>query len=348
MRYREITEAPITDMSFHGDLETAGSFRASDLKMMRSQVWNGRVVKAFEKCPYDIGLYFVNGPEMGKIDFSTPLFKSTVRTTRAYEYVGLHAPGWARIVLGGKLPEGWENRVNVILTQNEGADRVGLTPWMVAHRMGHCFLESNGRPENRVFAAYEGAASNILVSLVANMEAHLLKAGMIPSNYESDDSRVNKVAPFLSPFRAARDGNLRNVGEYLVELMAQFLTSGRVTFKRIEIDGPARMRRMEPQEKALFAAMKSAIYGYQYHPMRESSLEKELPVMFDAMKKLPGGPKNRKQTLAMYERWVGEGFFGAAPSGTDAMWEKIEQAEETINAAFSHMLDIAKGQFVVL
>jgi hypothetical protein len=350
MRFRDLKEAPIADMGYRGDLETAGSFRDEDLKKMRHPVWNERVKKIFSKTEHEIGLYFVNGPAERRVDFNLPGgHKSEIKLDRARDYVGLHAPGWADKVLGG-LPEGYQGRLNVILMQNEGTDRVGLTPWIVAHRIGHCFLETNERTENRILIGQGNAASQIMQSLINTMERVFEQAGLIkrePRSFPSATERLNAVAKLISPFRTARTGNIRDTGEYCVELFAQYLVAGRVWFNRFEIDGTVTRRKLEGDELALFKAMRRPIQGY-HHPIPDNWLKDEALNMVRAARGLPGAPKTSEKAMKMYKAWNAELQYSGPENQTHKMEIELERAEENINSIFKYMVDHTIGQFVVL
>lgn len=344
-----VTEAPVTDMGFYGDMETTGTFRDDDLKKIRNPEWQNRVTKILEKSPVDIGLYFLNGPEAGKLRFDSPHFKSSVDIQSPRTYVGLKAPGWVNIALGG-LPTGYENRVNVILASNEGGDRVGLTPWIVAHRIGHCFLESNDRAENRVFQRQGVALYNIIENFLRRLDNLFDKHKLVSTTANTDEQRSKNVIKLVSPFRTARTGTIRNTGEYVVELFAQYLTSGSVTFNRINIGGrPATKRRELPEAEAeLLNALKRKLGGFNTHPISNGWWETEMEWIWQELRDCAARPRTRDALWKMYLGWVKEGFFTHPTNPTDILNIFIDEAEENINAIFKYILDEAMGKFVIL
>jgi hypothetical protein len=346
-----VTEAPVADMGFSGDLNNPGSYREDDLKKIRSPEWRARVVKILEKAPVDIGLYFVNGPAEKRLDFSTPTYKLDIDLSTASTYVGIQSKDWARRVMGGKLPTGYETRVNVILAQNEGTDRVGLTPWLVAHRIGHCFFENNNRPENRELRSTTTYLMTSLISFCHRLEVLFSAKGLVSEKENDSDQRIRNVIKLISPFRSARAGTLRDNGEYLVELFAQFLTSGRVTFNRFIIDGKPRTvrREMAPDEAELFLALKAKLTGYsQQHPIKLGWWDHEMEWIWSELRYLQARPRTRDGLRKLYEKWVEEGFFTNPSTGTDKMHLWMDEMEDTLNNLFTGLLEETTGKFVVL
>jgi hypothetical protein len=69
MKYRELIESPMADFETFGDMSREGSFRPDDLKAINNPKWKAKVVKAFEKVPYPVNLYLINGDENGKVRY---------------------------------------------------------------------------------------------------------------------------------------------------------------------------------------------------------------------------------------------------------------------------------------
>lgn len=236
MRYRDIYEAPIADMSYHGDMETPGTFRNDDLKKFRDPEWKERVVKLFQNGPFDINLHIVNGDAEGKVTKRTKYTIDRVDTKNPSKYVGLQSPEWAEAILGHPIDT--EGKITAILLQNEGGARVGLTPWMVGHRLAHCFFENNSREVNSALQSTAmmctRAVSTFFMALSKYFRAYDIE---VP---DGSEEAVAFIAKHVSTFRSGRTGNLRNSGEFLVELLASYIMTGKVEFRRDWIEGGPR------------------------------------------------------------------------------------------------------------
>ncbi len=140
MRFLQlISEAPIGDLKVMGDPEKEGSFRATDLKGMASPNWSARVHKMFAKAPVTLNVYFFNFAG-NKIWFDEdPDYWYEVRS-EYMRYAGEFALDRAERLFKGDLPPNYQKGVNILLTNNEGDDRLAMTPWMVGHRIIHALF----------------------------------------------------------------------------------------------------------------------------------------------------------------------------------------------------------------
>jgi hypothetical protein len=134
MRWKEINEAPLADFGTYGDLDTEGSFRSGDLKAMQNPKWIEKVDNYLKKCPRDINLYLVN--KAGNRDFLLISERTGVQPIQVVEQI-----------IGKKVPNS-EQSITVVLMHNEGAERIALTPWIVAHRIAHALLTPSSRQDD--------------------------------------------------------------------------------------------------------------------------------------------------------------------------------------------------------
>lgn len=240
---RDLTEMPMTSLNLHGDTTQAGTFRPDDVKKITSPEWQDRVIKLFSKVEIDIELHLLHGTHTKeKYDRETGKFTPTDEKGHRYavnkhaldafypktdfrKYSGLQSLEWGERILGTKLNG---QGVTLILTFNEGADRVGLTPWMLGHRIAHAFFENTGREANEKFASIYAKVTNNLASLVSVVEK-VIKANGEEIGYDNEE-RIAKVASLISSFRSAKTMNVRDSGEYAMELMTQYLIAGKVVF----------------------------------------------------------------------------------------------------------------------
>ena len=248
MRWKQIIEAPVADLATVGDLNSPGTFRPEDLKKFRDPEWHVRVRRVLERCPVVLNLCFVNGDEQKRVKRSGATWIDRIyphdlekSKNGSQSYIGINSALWAKSVLGDQLPKGYEQAVNVLLFHNEGTNRVGLTPWIVAHRIGHAFYEDTQREVMRPSMEMGREADKVVRDLVNTMNrAGALKE--LPLTASAYDI-VLTVAKMVSPFRTARNGNLTTAGEWVIELFAQFMTSGAVTFIRPEVEDRAALER---------------------------------------------------------------------------------------------------------
>jgi hypothetical protein len=155
MRWKEINEAPLADFGTYGDLDTEGSFRPGDLKAMQNPKWIEKVDNYLKKCPRDINLYLVN--KAGNREFVT-----------ISELDGVQPLSVVEKIIGKKVPNS-EQSITVVLMHNEGAERIALTPWIVAHRIAHALLAPGIRQDdiNQQVKSFVGEC-NVFLSQMAS------------------------------------------------------------------------------------------------------------------------------------------------------------------------------------
>jgi len=135
------------------------------------------------------------------------------------------------VELSGDNPE-----TITIIMANIGDDP--LTPWIMGHRIGHIYhwrLKSHPgytreTPHSRyIQSLHEGEGIySIVTELVSIIDPEC-------DVFTTDNMNVDhheEIFTKLSPFKSARDGNTNGVLEYITELHAQYLTTGRVDFNK--------------------------------------------------------------------------------------------------------------------
>jgi hypothetical protein len=217
MRINEvITEAPLADYQPIGNFEKPGPFRATDRKLVTHPVNQLKAAQFFEKTPYDFRLFFSNIPGTGK-----------------YAEYGKMDPHQLRDIFGENtdtILNGHENAITVVFVGNSGTGKVMITPWIMAHRIGHAIQASvrrggNGgtwraaedhffEAINRMLADYYGKRS---VNQFGNKVNTALTA------------EYNALFNTIGTQRSSRQNKIDRPYEFLYELFAQYLGTGNVT-----------------------------------------------------------------------------------------------------------------------
>ncbi len=158
------------------------------------------------------------------------------------------------------------------------------------------------------------------------------------------------LAKIISPFRTARTGNLRNEGEYMVELMAQYLIEGGVTFNYPVVDVPHGNEKQydrTEQEDAIYASAKETGWSSDIYTRYIPEMAKDV---FKHMKGNPLRPKTTKDVITIWNNMVDGNKFGPNSrwSKSDKMRYHLKQYEKDINELFTGMLKSSYGKFVVI
>jgi hypothetical protein len=140
-----LLEAPLADITLHGDENTGKSFSDKDLKYIKKQIATGVYKKKLIGIPFNLYVYISNDDynEMGN------------------EYPETHAPTADDLIqhVDDKVTLGKQTKTNIkslykIIEKNKAADPEAIhfimadnfsdqnqtlpTPWMVVHRLLHC------------------------------------------------------------------------------------------------------------------------------------------------------------------------------------------------------------------
>jgi hypothetical protein len=230
MRLRQITEAPLGDFKLGGDTENEGSFRPDDLRAMKNPKWLEKVRNAFSKTPYRINVFAYNG-EGGRVPFMTghltgipgDKFSRDVRNIRSniLTYAGITTSPQFIEWFGSEPPDD-PNDITVVFLHNEGDNRIPLTPWMLAHRLGHAVFLTGDTSSRE----YDPSMVPLLIRLNQIFQKFTLELGI--DSFGENFTRV--MGPYARS-KAARTGNLNSVGEFGVELFAEYLILGEIKFR---------------------------------------------------------------------------------------------------------------------
>jgi hypothetical protein len=214
-----INEAPLADYQPLGDFSKPGPFRGPDKKLVPHPTNQLKTAKFFEQTPYDFRLFFSNIPGTGK-----------------YSEYGKMAPDVVQQVFGDQaqqIIQGGENAITVVFVGNKGDSKVMLTPWMMAHRIGHAIQanirrgQSNGgtwkAAEDHFFGAVNGIIADYYGKKVTNQFGNKMNNAL--------SKEYAALFNAIGTQRSSRTGQITRPYEFLYELFAQYLGTGNVTLK---------------------------------------------------------------------------------------------------------------------
>ena len=222
-----LIEAPLGDFKRVGNWEKSSSFRdARDRKLISHPKYVENVAKKLGKSPYTWNLVFVNSPaanrhtEVGEVDLA-----------------------WVESNLGNEVANEVRgaldsDAINVIYTNNKGAQRINMTPWILLHRFGHAVARKNAV---RTYSVYREASNHLISQLSMIMDNYGAKD--FPTSDEQmsyrmdggsssrkDQLMMKHFFQHVATFKSARDGKIRDWFEVLNELIAQYVITGEIKF----------------------------------------------------------------------------------------------------------------------
>jgi hypothetical protein len=218
-----MAEAPIEDLNMVGDWSKNSSFRhETDRKLLTNPKAQAKIIHKWANTVVPFSLNFVNFPGAGK-----------------FLEQGEVSMDWLQQNMPKVLPQLKisDEAVNIIFTNNSGAERVPMTAWILAHRFGHALQRFQ---KNYEFQEYMRHMERIIKGILA--DAYNLQAppplgyGRSDADYQrirSFDSAILAFMEAIGTFKSARENNVRNVNEWYLEVLAQYMLAGQVTFNPI-------------------------------------------------------------------------------------------------------------------
>lgn len=219
-----LQETPLHDYETIGDFSKNSSFRdPRDRKIIQHPKAIERTRKKFGNTPFDFDFYFVNSPKANK-----------------HTEVGVVPLEWVKDNLGDEVyntvaKSHGKDHIQVIFTNNKGAERVPLTSWMMAHRIGHAARRDHKFNMNY---KYEEASKHLQDQFSNILKYYTNRNVSMKYDWQTNTSvRSNQLAMLyffyeVATFKSARDRNIRDWFEILNELIAQYLTTGKIKFKQ--------------------------------------------------------------------------------------------------------------------
>jgi hypothetical protein len=199
MHIIDLFEAPLGSYDVVGDFSERGSFQPSDRRIIQSDQTPPKVQHAFRNIPETIDLIFV--PLVSKVGDVLALAE---RIAGIWDHAG------AERRLHRKLPPpSTPDAIQMVYTNNEGSNRIPLTPWIMAHRIGHAIAFA----EPQVFTNLYHTLRDVL-------------------SYVGDalDVRPLDIIYAIGTMKSVRQKRLNNTHEFVFELFSQYMITGSITF----------------------------------------------------------------------------------------------------------------------
>ncbi|MFZ9956850.1 MAG: hypothetical protein ACO3E1_12100 [Flavobacteriales bacterium] len=212
-----IIEAPLKDYVPLGDFDKPGPFRGADKKLVPHPTNQLKAVNFFKNTPYDFRLFFSNIPGTSKWSATGEMTPVRLRDTFGEK-------------VANQLIDGSENSITGLFIGNMGDEKVPLTPWMMAHRIGHAIA----------IAALNEGGNNAW----AQLEKHFFKGiHKLLKDFYGIKKDNRSLGPFNRALRqeysalfnaigtqhSSRTGQIKRPYEFVFEMFAQYIGTGKIT-----------------------------------------------------------------------------------------------------------------------
>ena len=220
-----LTEAPIEDYNLLGDFERNSSYRKPvDRKLLTNPKAAAKIQAQWSKTKFPFNMYFINSPEAGH-----------------HREVGMVNQAWLEANMPKALAEIniRSDAINVLYTGNSADQHVPMTGWIMAHRLSHAMDRSKGNKRD-VFEVGEAREAMFRTMGSILTDAYGI-AGAPQSQKQWSNARTNEYGPnwntvyrrfyeTIGTMRSARERKIRDEFEFLHELFAQYIITGKVDF----------------------------------------------------------------------------------------------------------------------
>ena len=232
MSFKEfLIESPIGDFKTIGDFSRGSSFTDKRDRMLLTHPRSIEMIKKkFNNATQDFNFYFVNS-----------------KLARNHTEVGLVKFEWLEPNLGKEVSDAVgehmdDDSINVVYTNNKGAERMPMTAWIIAHRLFHALARKNGSREKHNY--YFEASDHLISQASILMDCYgvtdfpqrdnEMLSGWKNSAQNTRHNQLVMMALFhkVGTFKSARDANIRDWFEVMNELGAQYLTTGKIKFNK--------------------------------------------------------------------------------------------------------------------
>lgn len=162
-----------------------------------------------------------------------------VRSSKGYKHseVGEVSPQWVHDNLGIDL-EYDDDKVTMIYTSNRGSEKVPMTPWTLAHRFAHACQRNSWSNKENPFNGIDNSLTKALTQIAQVVYGIGRFHDPSASKYSFSHGGPKRETIFrsicqnLGTMKSCRDRNLRNYTEFIFEMLAQYMITGRVVLNR--------------------------------------------------------------------------------------------------------------------
>lgn len=210
-----INEMPINKFNLVGDWGPKAPKRGFDkpsIGILTSPKGVQKIRNMWSKTEVDFDMYFVRQPNAMK-----------------FVQMGEVNSAWLKDNLNINLQPNPE-AVTILFTQNLGNEKVPMTAWTIGHRAGHAFARGKGYT-NKCFTNFTRIVREKLSEIFEDVYGHNIPKQSGFTDDRSSQKKLHFIAQALGSMKSARDGNLRDYGEFVYELLGQYIISGKITFR---------------------------------------------------------------------------------------------------------------------
>ena len=223
--YFYLNEMPITGFNkignWQGNSKKYG-YDKSDLKLLNNEKYIEKIINKWSKTNHNFALYFVRNPS-------------------AYKYIeiGEVSADWVKENLSIDIQPNPE-AINIIFTNNQGANKIPLTSWMIAHRASHAIFRGFFGYNNMPAANFYDSFAKFRVFCIQTFTEMLNETLHLAYHINIENIRIMypalrfhylALAYAIGTMKSTNKlKKLNNHYEFFHELFAQYINNNKITF----------------------------------------------------------------------------------------------------------------------
>jgi hypothetical protein len=229
-----VTEDIVDEMALQtyktmGDFSKPGPFKDPDYKLVTHPVHIQKVTDFFQQVPQDFRFFMSNLPGM-----------------RKYQESGEKTPQEIQQIFGEKIAreilQDTEDAITVIYIGNYGQNKVMMSPHTMAHRVGHAITATGRYDRSKVIPEWTELFNHFFNQLKKIVKDCYQRPESNRYDYfTSIQQRADMEAKYMAliyqigTLKSSRERNLNSTYEFLYEMLAQYIRTGRVTLNPLPI-----------------------------------------------------------------------------------------------------------------
>jgi len=204
-----LNEMPITTFQTIGKWNKPGQgFNAQDIGILNNPAAVEKIHKKWSNTQENFDFYFVKQPGASK-----------------FQQVGEVTPEWVKQNLNLDIQPNPDN-FTIIFTNNKGGEKMPMTAWLIAHRMGHAVSRTH------YWDNFTNELQRDFIRILK--EAYHYDYGQWDDGARKrDEDMLLSLAYEVCTMRSARQRNLLRFYELNYEMLAQRLLTGKIKFNKL-------------------------------------------------------------------------------------------------------------------
>jgi len=191
-------------------------YSKQDVGILENPKGKEKILKKWSNSKQDFNLYFVRSFEAQK-----------------FRELGERSSEWIKENIGIDIQPD-PHAITIVFTQNTGTEKIPMTAWAIAHRVSHA-IKLDSTFMNYFTKRIEKELKYLISSIygLSFSQSYWLSSEEDQKKEEEDQKKLLGFVYKIGIMKSAREENLVTFGEFIHELVAQYIITGKIRFNSI-------------------------------------------------------------------------------------------------------------------